>query len=106
MNRNGTTGVARIACCALAVVWTGLTAGRVLAADTPPAGVEQILPRGGIPAVFHPQFVSANEARIPDDAWVLGVFINGDARAYDLNILNHHEIVNDVVGGLPVAPVW
>ncbi|MCH7548683.1 MAG: DUF3179 domain-containing protein [Candidatus Krumholzibacteriota bacterium] len=43
---------------------------------------------------------------IPDDAWILGVLINGEARAYDLNLLNHHEIVNDEVGGTPVAAVW
>ena len=41
-------------------------------AETPP-GVEQILPRGGIPAVFAPEFVPAERAKIPDDAWVLGV---------------------------------
>ena len=75
-------------------------------ADRPPEGVEPIIPRGAIPAVFEPKFVTADEADIPDDAWVLGVVVNGDARAYDLNLLNHHEIVNDVVGGLPVAPTW
>ena len=74
--------------------------------DTPPEGVNQLLPRGGIPAIFNPQFVPAASAKIPDDAWVLGVEINGQAKAYDLNILNHHEIVNDVVGGKPVAPTW
>ena len=74
--------------------------------ETPPEGVEQLLPRGGIPAVFDPQFVTADAADIPDDAWVLGVFLNGEARAYDLNLLNHHEIVNDVIGGTPVAPAW
>ena len=71
-----------------------------------PEGVKQLLPRGGIPAVFDPQFVTADAADIPDDAWVLGVYLNGEARAYDLNLLNHHEIVNDVIGGTPVAPVW
>jgi hypothetical protein len=74
--------------------------------EDPPEGVRQLLPRGGIPAVFDPQFVTAAEAEMPDSAWVLGVFLNGEARAYDLNLLNHHEIVNDVIGGEPVAPVW
>jgi len=75
-------------------------------AEEPPEGVQQLLPRGGIPAIFEPEFVSAQEAELPDSAWVLGVYLNGDARAYDLNLLNHHEVVNDVVGGQPVAPVW
>ena len=73
---------------------------------SPPEGVIQLLPRGGIPAIFDPQFVSAHEASIPDGAWVLGVYHNGEARAYSLNLLNHHEVVNDAMGGDPIAPVW
>ena len=53
-----------------------------------------------------PQFVPAAEAALPDDAWILGVAVDGDARAYSLNLLNHHEVVNDVVGGRPLAAVW
>ena len=71
-----------------------------------PEGVIQLLPRGGIPAIFEPHFVNADEAKIPDSAWVLGVYLNGEARAYSLNLLNHHEIVNDEIGGDPIAPVW
>ncbi|MCP4203167.1 MAG: DUF3179 domain-containing protein [bacterium] len=74
--------------------------------ETPPAGVEQILPRGGIPAVFEPDYVPAAQAEIPDDAWVLGVAIDGQARAYSLNLLNSHEIVNDRIGETNFAAVW
>jgi len=77
-----------------------------LAQDELPEGVEQILPRGRIAAVFEPQFVTASEAEIADDAWVLGVVINGRAKAYSLNLLNRHEVVNDRFGDLPVAAVW
>lgn len=76
------------------------------AADEPPPGVEQILPRGGIPAVVEPEFVSAAEADVPDDAWMLGVVLEGEARAYSLNLLNRHEVVNDRVAGTPFAAVW
>jgi hypothetical protein len=34
---------------------------------------------------------------------VIGLVINGDARAYPLRFLTRHEIVNDIVGGVPVA---
>ena len=34
---------------------------------------------------------------------VIALEINGDARAYPLHILTRHEIVNDVVGGVPVV---
>lgn len=74
-------------------------------AETPP-GVEQILPRGGIPAVFAPEFVPAERARIPDDAWVLGVVVEGVAKAYSLNLLNRHEVVNDRSGSTAYAAVW
>lgn len=76
------------------------------AADELPPGVEQILPRGQIPAVFEPRFVSADEAEIPDDAWVLGVVVDGVAKAYSLNLLNRHEVVNDRSGGTDFAAVW
>ncbi len=94
-------------------VWLFVACGAVVATafaggsdESPPAGVTQLLPRGGIPAILEPTFVEAHEANMPDDAWVFGVHINGQSRAYDLNLLNHHEIVNDVLDGLPIAPVW
>ena len=78
----------------------------VLAEENPPPGVEQLLPRGRIAAVFEPEFVSAGKAELPDDAWVLGVAIDGEARAYSLNLLNRHEVVNDVVAERRIAAVW
>lgn len=71
-----------------------------------PPGVEQILPRGGIPAIFDPTFVTAESAEIADDAWILGVEVDGEARAYSLNLLNHHEVVNDKIGERSFAAVW
>ena len=75
-------------------------------AEKLPPGVEQILPRGGIAAITNPQFVTAAEAEISDDAWILGVAIGGKARAYSLNLLNQHEVVNDRIGDMPFAAVW
>jgi hypothetical protein len=37
---------------------------------------------------------------------VLGVVIDGQARAFSLNLLNHHEVVNDQIGQTPYAAVW
>ena len=42
----------------------------------------------------------------PDDALVLGVSINGDSRAYYIPTLSRVEIVNDSVGGQPLAVTW
>jgi hypothetical protein len=74
--------------------------------DTLPPDFLRVLPRGRIPAIDDPRFVPAEKARIPDDAWVLGAAIEGEARAYSLNLLNQHEVVNDRIGRQPIAAVW
>ncbi len=71
-----------------------------------PEEFEQLLPRGAISAIDEPRFVKAAEADMPDEAWVLGVVIDGQARAYSLNLLNRHEVVNDLIAGEPIAAVW
>jgi len=67
---------------------------------------QQLLLRGQIPAIFEPKYVTAEEADIEDDSWVFGIVIERQPRAYSLNILNHHEIVNDQVGESNFAVVW
>jgi hypothetical protein len=67
-----------------------------------------LLPIDGIPAIDHPTFLSAEEADLeygPDEL-VLGVELNGDARAYSIPLLSSHEIVNDTVGGRKIAVTW
>jgi hypothetical protein len=65
-------------------------------------------PPDGIPSIDNPKFISLQEADKPleDSELVLGLNINGDIRAYPLQILVWHEIVNDNVGGLPVAVTY
>ena len=67
---------------------------------------KQIISRGDIPAIVNPTYVSADKASIDDSTWVLGVVINGQARAYSLNLLNLHEIVNDIIDTTSSAAVW
>ena len=71
-----------------------------------PKAFQQVISRGAIASVDAPEFVTAHEADIPDDAWVLGVEIDGQARAYSLNLLNRHEIVNDRINDKSFAAVW
>jgi len=62
-------------------------------------------PKDGIPAIDDPKFVNVGDA----DSWlgdkepVVFLQIGEDARAYPLQILTWHEIVNDTVGGVPVV---
>ena len=57
-------------------------------------------PRDGIPSIDKPRFLSASDASyLVDEDRVLGIEIDGIARAYPIKILNWHEIVNDVIAG-------
>jgi len=57
-------------------------------------------PKDGIPALIFPKVESGNQGNtwLHDDDFILGVIINGHARAYPVRILNWHEIVNDRIG--------
>lgn len=59
----------------------------------------------GIPAIDTPRFIDVPSADdwLADDEPVVVLDVNGDVRAYPVQILIWHEIVNDVVGDLPVA---
>ena len=65
-------------------------------------------PKDGIPAIDHPMFVAVHEA----DRWlgqrepVVVVRLGDETKAYPLQILIWHEIVNDVVGATPVAVTY
>ena len=66
------------------------------------------VPRDGIPPLDNPQFTTVADA----DQWleaqepVIAFDLNGDAKAYPLQILTWHEIVNDTVGGVPVVATF
>ncbi|MBA3075775.1 MAG: DUF3179 domain-containing protein [Anaerolineae bacterium] len=61
-------------------------------------------PKDGIPAIHDPKFVVIKEA----DTWltakepIVQVVINNVAKAYPIQILMWHEIVNDEIDGVPV----
>ncbi len=61
--------------------------------------------KDGIPAIDEPRFVATSEGDsfLGEREPVVVVEVNDDARAYPLQIMIWHEIVNDVVGGEPVA---
>lgn len=62
-------------------------------------------PRDGIPAIDLPEFVGTDsaEAWLQDQEPIIALVVNEEARAYPLQILMYHEIVNDVIAGVPVA---
>ncbi len=65
------------------------------------------LPRDGIPSIDDPKFISVGSIRDIDPREpVIGVEIGGEAKAYPLRVLVWHEIVNDIVGGIPVVVTY
>ncbi len=61
-------------------------------------------PKDGIPSIDDPQFVAvADREGLADTEPVISVSLNGDSRAYPIQILIWHEIVNDTVGDVPIT---
>ncbi len=60
-------------------------------------------PKDGIPSIDAPRFDTATTTPFDESEWVIGVELNGEAKAYPYGILNWHEIVNDTIGGVPVS---
>ena len=67
-----------------------------------------LLPKDAIPAIDNPRLYPAGEAdqEYEPQELVLGVSINGEHRAYSTSLLNGHEVVNDTLGGEPIAVTW
>ena len=67
-----------------------------------------VLSKDAIAAIMEPGFLDgpAADGQMAPGERVIGVSIGGDSRAYPLKMLSRHEIVNDEVGGVPVAVTW
>jgi hypothetical protein len=64
-------------------------------------------PPDGIPAIDSPVFYTAATVDyLGANDPVLALEIDGDARAYPLEVMVWHEIVNDTVGGVPVVVAY
>jgi len=66
--------------------------------------------KDGIPAIDKPRFLATREMVrkkwVGETEPVIGIAVGGEMRAYPLRILIWHEIVNDTVGGIPVAVTY
>jgi hypothetical protein len=84
--------VATAVLCVLAVAGTGLTNVNLFE------------------MMFHsypsPSFTDAGSAKVDLDDKVLAIRINGEARAYPIRTMGYHHIVNDIVGGKPLAVTY
>ena len=62
-------------------------------------------PKDGIPAINDPKFNTQEQARdwLHPQEPVIALYLGKQARAYPLQILIYHEIVNDEIDGQPIA---
>ncbi len=67
---------------------------------------QQLLPFDGIPPVYEPQFIPADQAPLQEDELVIGIAIDGMAKAYPITVLRFREMVNDELAGLPILVTW
>jgi len=62
-------------------------------------------PKDGIPSIDKPKFDGVRQARkwLDEREPVIRVELNGEARAYPLQLLIYHEIINDQIGTTPIS---
>ena len=69
--------------------------------STPPPATPLRRPTQFVP-LDDPVFARADQrTNLPDSAFVLGLDLAGEQRAYQLQMMAYHHIVNDTVGGNP-----
>jgi hypothetical protein len=65
-----------------------------------------MLSRDAIRPIYEPEFVEAIDSPLHTDELVMGVAINGEAKAYPVTVLRFREMVNDELGGGPILVTW
>lgn len=60
--------------------------------------------------MFHPidgpQFEAESASKLENDEMIMAVRFGSDARAYPIREMAYHHILNDVVGGVPIAVTY
>jgi hypothetical protein len=60
--------------------------------------------------MFHPiagpQFLAQSESKLDPTEMIMAVRVAGDARAYPISQMAYHHVLNDVVGGVPIAVTY
>lgn len=78
----------------------------VAAGEPVPDDFRQLLRRDAIPPIYNPTFQTVVESDWPDDVLVIGIELDGEAKAYPVSFLNRREMVIDWIGGTPILVSW
>ncbi len=84
-----------------ATVYNPVEAGEPL-----PPGFRQVLGRDAIVPIYDPEFVAAGGVDWSPTTLVIGLEIDGEAKAYPVSHLNRREMVVDSLAGIPVLVTW
>ena len=64
--------------------------------------------RDAFPVLHNPSMGSVTDGDrvLRPNEWVIGIAVNGEAKAYPITVMGFHELANDRVGGLPITVCW
>jgi hypothetical protein len=64
--------------------------------------------RDAFPVLFDPRMgnVADGDRFLRPSDWVIGIVLNGQSKAYPITVMGFHELINDTVGGAPIAVCW
>jgi len=71
-----------------------------------PGGIRWVISRDGIHPIYDPTYVTADLVKWDDGDLVIGLEIDGEARAYPIGYLSRREMVNDTVASVPILVAW
>ncbi len=71
-----------------------------------PGQYRKLIARDVIVPVYEPNYVGPEEANLVDRELVMGVEVNGEAKAFPIGLIRNREIVNDTIGGVPLVITW
>jgi Protein of unknown function (DUF3179) len=78
----------------------------VAAGEPVPNDFRQLLARDAILPIYNPTFKTAPETDWRDELLVIGIELDGEAKAYPVSFLNRREMVIDWIGGTPILVSW
>lgn len=66
------------------------------------------VPQDSFPVLHQPKMgtVEDGDRVLNTGEWVIGIAWNGKAKAYPVDVMGFHELINDTVGGMPIAICW
>lgn len=72
------------------------------------AGSYRAVGRDAFPVLFNPAMGTVEEGDrfIRPNDWVIGIALDGEAKAYPVTVMGFHELINDVVAGNPITVCW